>query len=153
MTSTVNTLVGCWRQHHLLACLGSGFCLLGSVFWVLSSGFCLLGPGYLAIWLSGLAIWLSGLDIWLSGVWSSLHRVWVRGSGGLGASGESRIPTGCTTNLGSGGFTRVGQLVRPLWTSTDPWEGHCVPTLDIDPSLGSGGFDSWVLGDLQGLVT
>ena len=90
-------------------------CLSG--FWVLSSGFCLLGPGYLAIWLSGLAIWLSGLaiwlsglDIWLSGVWSSFHRVWVRGSGGLGASGESRIPTGCTTNLGSGGFTRVGQL-------------------------------------------
>src|ERR1700678_165350 len=113
MTSTVNTLVGCWRHPLLLACLGSGFCLLGSVFWVLAiwlSGYLAIWLSGLAIWLSGLAIWLSGLDIWLSGVWSSFHRVWVRGSGGLGASGESRIPTGCTTNLGSGGFTRVGQL-------------------------------------------
>jgi hypothetical protein len=40
----------------------------------------------------------------------------------------------------------------PPWTSTNPWEGHLRAPLDAGPPLGSGGFDSWVLGDLQGLV-
>src|ERR1700678_316514 len=77
-SAAVSTLVGCWHQHLLLACLASGFCLLSSV--------------YLAIWLSGLAIWSGYLAIWSLAVWLSgylmltLHRVWglgVRGSGGF----------------------------------------------------------------------
>src|ERR1700678_4845812 len=121
-SAAVSTLVGCWHQHLLLACLGSGFWVLGSFFWVL------------AIWLSGLAIWLSG--VWLSGyLMSSLHRVWGLGiRGGLVRiiKGESRIPTGCPPSTKFWGFCFMG--------SGRFYKGHCAPTLHVDPPQGSGGF-------------
>jgi hypothetical protein len=36
--------------------------------------------------------------------------------------------------------TMLSHTARPLWTSTNPWEGHCAPSLDVDPPLSSGGF-------------
>src|SRR6202522_3652293 len=78
---SVFKLVGCWRQHLLLACLGSGFCLLGPAIWLSGYLACLLGPGYLAIWLSGLSSgsWLSGyLAIWSGylSIWSGYLTIW-----------------------------------------------------------------------------
>jgi hypothetical protein len=35
--------------------------------------------------------------------------------------------------------TVLSHTARPLWTSANPWEGHCTPTLDVDPPQGSGG--------------
>src|ERR1700678_4057989 len=114
-SAAVSTLVGCWHQHLLLACLGSGFFLLGSGY---------LGSGYLAIWLSGLAIWLRLSEVrsgpgpaqffrtwpWPSragpqSVWpwpwpsadpgqgqSGSGLVWVRASPGQGQSGSGPGP-------------------------------------------------------------
>jgi hypothetical protein len=44
----------------------------------------------------------------------------------------------------------LSHTARPLWTSTNPWEGHCAPTLDADPPQGSGGFALGVQRDLGG---